>query len=479
MSNSKGSTGLFISPLLNEWQAAIFLELYCNKKESLSLLMCNAERGTCANNIFSSKVICTECKSNTISFAERFFPESELYKLEPNFKEESNANTPFDSACESTVNSLMRPIKGHWKKSHFKAFKSLQSYSISLSQNLENYAQENKINKLVTYNGRVVPSAVIKEFCKKRNIFFDTFEYGDDPSSYFYFLNHTTHDLLQGRIDVNNLVKKQYSSYEKKIAKDFYESKLKKQKDKKQFPIPKAYNSQKFKSLISIFTSSDDELSALGRDWESSFTKDMLQSIKRIVSNCQKNFFVLRVHPNQYGQGELLIDLYKSIEKYHSNLLIIYPKDNINSYDLISKSDAVITFGSTITMEAVYMRKPTVLLGKQKFDETDSIYVPRTLEEASELINSNDLKEKTINGAIAYSLYVQRKPKDMINVLIHNSKYYFDESRIIEKRSFVYLLIKMINYFRLPRRDISFKSFLRLIMIKIGVYNLEKDTLEK
>ena len=49
----------------------------------------------------------------------------------------------------------------------------------------------------------------------------------------------------------------------------------------------------------------------------------------------------------------------------------------INSYKLIEKSSIVLSFGSTIGIEATYYRKPSICFGSAFYDKTGGVYVAK------------------------------------------------------------------------------------------------------
>jgi len=103
---------------------------------------------------------------------------------------------------------------------------------------------------------------------------------------------------------------------------------------------------------VSIFLSSQDEFASLGKDWISPF----LDYGPIVEKACRENpdmFFVVRFHPNQADMaGDLLTPFKKTAEL--PNVRIHYADEPVNSYSIMEWSDIVVTFGSTITVEACW-----------------------------------------------------------------------------------------------------------------------------
>ncbi len=86
------------------------------------------------------------------------------------------------------------------------------------------------------------------------------------------------------------------------------------------------------------------------------------------------------------------------------NVKMFLPDDSINTYGLIDWSDTVVTFGSTVTVEACWMRKPVILCGKSFFDGLGVAYVPENIEQASEWLGQ-ELEPLDRSGAAQFASY--------------------------------------------------------------------------
>ncbi len=119
-------------------------------------------------------------------------------------------------------------------------------------------------------------------------------------------------------------------------------------------------------TLISFFHSSEDELFV--SDLSDSSWGSQFEVIKRLVEICNSrpgHLLVVRLHPNLLNKSK------RELKKWYKfagiftagNVKFLMPSDEVNSYSVVDKSDYVVTSGSTIGVEAVYMRKPSLLCG--------------------------------------------------------------------------------------------------------------------
>jgi hypothetical protein len=168
----------------------------------------------------------------------------------------------------------------------------------------------------------------------------------------------------------------------------------------------------KKKKRLVIFTSSYWEYFAMG-DWltgeypyaSSNFYEGIneILSDQRITANYE---VITRWHPNLVNAGASERREVQKIIEGHKDVLQFPPDHTINSYALLESADIVITFGSTLGIEAVYYGRPSILLGPAMYEDTGSCYRPKTHEELVTLLKS-DLSPLDKLGALKFG-YSQR-----------------------------------------------------------------------
>ncbi len=90
--------------------------------------------------------------------------------------------------------------------------------------------------------------------------------------------------------------------------------------------------------------------------------------------------FYLRMCPNLSNLMNAFRAECESLQ--HDRFEVVLPELPISSYDLLFSCDMVVSFASTIGIEAVYWGKPSVLLGSFFYQNLDVAYRPTTHEEA-------------------------------------------------------------------------------------------------
>ena len=148
-------------------------------------------------------------------------------------------------------------------------------------------------------------------------------------------------------------------------------------------------NFDRSKRNVVIFNSSEDEFISVGREFDKyKIFETQLDGIIAILDKLKGsdiNVF-LRIHPNLTTVKTKEIDVLLGLDKRYENLTVIPPASKVSTYSLIKNADKVVTFGSTVGVEAVYWGTPSILLGASFYRNLGCCYVPKTLAEAIKLL---------------------------------------------------------------------------------------------
>ncbi len=145
------------------------------------------------------------------------------------------------------------------------------------------------------------------------------------------------------------------------------------------------------KLTASIFISSEDEMVAIG-GWDNPYYKDQNHGLEKIFSDSSDQLdiqFILRVHPHLKNVDNSQTRGLKSFMGRFNNVDVILADSKVSTYSLIQASDIVITFGSTIGIEACYQKKVTILLGRAIYEDSLSLIKPKSHEDLVQILHDS------------------------------------------------------------------------------------------
>lgn len=265
------------------------------------------------------------------------------------------------------------------------------------------------------------------------------------------------------------------------MAQDFYEQKAigRAIHDKvytgsqKKGLLPNPWN--KNRKNVVIFGSSSDEFFAIGPDWEFPFYKNQCEGIRSIAESLSQYSGVdvyYRMHPNLTMLKDNDVAVEFALERKYHNLYVISPEDKISTYALINAADKVVTFGSSVGIEAAYWRKDSILAGVSMYGHLSGVRRPESHADLISMVVSDGGGEIDTTGALKYSNFLLARGENISYLKELDSAVYFEKrahvkyfslERVMFKISNVIENSKDWNTFALAIRDIIPVFFKRLI----------------
>lgn len=273
-----------------------------------------------------------------------------------------------------------------------------------------------KPDRVLIYNGRMPENRPILRFFRAKGIEVEVHE--DYPTnlrgSYKKLLypNSMPHSIS---LFQNNLeVEWNKNPDGAKIGERFFENRRNAAfagdkvytKDQKKGLLPEGWNPNA--RNIVIFNSSEDEFYAIGGEWEEKLFESQIKGIKHIFDKVDEfpNVEVyLRVHPNL-----------KPIPfKYHTDLYelsknprvhVIRAESEVSTYALVDAASVIVSFGTSVGVEAAYVGKPVVLLGASFYKGLGFCYEPSSIQEMDEMVFKQELKSLKNTNVLKYGNYI-------------------------------------------------------------------------
>jgi hypothetical protein len=314
-------------------------------------------------------------------------------------------------AVASSIISQVRDPKPDLVK-HKRLVKSYIVSSAGVYKSMLQFLKNAAIDRVYTFNGRFAHVKPVLRACQAMQVDCYIHERGSSKDYYALYKNTTPHDIKYVEQAIRQRWADADSDERAEKGKEFYYNRINgvekgwfsftKQQVKGQ--LPKEWDPLK-KNII-IFNSSEDEFASIGEEWANPVYKTQLEGLRKIIKDLNDIPGVhvyLRVHPNLKKVNNADKDeLYRLKGK---NFTLIPAESPISTYDLLKVATKVVTFGSTLGIEAVYWGKPSVLVGKSYYCDLGGTYNANSHKQVIDLL-IDDLKPKDIEPALMYGYYM-------------------------------------------------------------------------
>jgi hypothetical protein len=262
------------------------------------------------------------------------------------------------------------------------------------------------------FNGRFSNIRPVLRLCERYSIEYRIHERASSKEKFQLAKNHLPHDFMEFQKLVEQYWKDSESQDRVGVASRFFENRKNGYEqawfsftaNHKKGKLPEEWD-ERMHNVV-VFNSSEDEFAAIGDTFSGGLFKNQLEGVRFLAANMSdipNTVVYVRMHPNLKGvKNKSVEDLF---EIAGLNFHIIPPESDISTYQLLDSADKVVTFGSTIGIEATYWNKPSILLGNAFYRDLGSTYNPSSSGEVISLLQS-DLAAKPKEGAIKYGFYV-------------------------------------------------------------------------
>jgi len=394
--------------------------------------------------------------------AANFFAGKEIINLDQKFEE-----FEVGEATLSTYISRTRDRELIYVQQDF--VKELATNAVALYLGMKRFLKEYKINVVYNFNGRQDYVRAIFKAALACNLDCYNVEQARPGGYLEFFKNVLTHNISAKKDLIDSCWENSSLSHEEKIeiGKKFF----KKQRSGSSVIFPSHIKNQTSKLLplnisegkenIVLYTSSDDEFAALGEDFNNPLFKDQFAGIHFLVELIGKKFpekkFYIRMHPNLYGLQFDYVQSIRDLNGKYPNIFLIYPEDKIDSYALMDKASKIITFGSTIGLEATFYQKPSILLGKSFFYYSDVTYTLKSKDEIESLLRKPLIAKSKIS-ALRFGFYYLQGGK--------KAKYYSQDKVMGEV---------ILKGKKIPTLSLKDRIIIQLLNKAYNIFNTERD----
>lgn len=270
------------------------------------------------------------------------------------------------------------------------------------------------IDRMYVYNGRYAPLRAAFRACESRSVECVTHERGSSVDRFALFPNVFPQDLGFAEQAMRRAWASAEGNHDRQaIAAGFFERRMQGETqnwhsfvtDQQPGMLPVRWSSAA--TNIVAFTTSEDEFVALGDLWRNPIYTNQLVALRRIIEDlfAQKTplHLTIRMHPNLRNAHPALLEATCELES--ERVTVVRPDSPVSTYALARAADRVLTFGSTMGIEACYLRKPSVLAGRSMYEGLGGTYNAKTHDEVLSLLRS-DLEPRSQEAALMYGYYV-------------------------------------------------------------------------
>lgn len=164
---------------------------------------------------------------------------------------------------------------------------------------------------------------------------------------------------------------------------------------------------------IVIFISSDDEYMAC-EEWDNPYYMNQNKAIEELMKDigCDGRIKIfLRVHPILKSINNSQTVGINELALKYKTLNIIPAESLVHSYSLIDAADVIITYGSTVGIEAAYAGKISILIGRALYEDLSVCIRPKSHQELISILREIAFKKNNFapisckQGLIKYGLF--------------------------------------------------------------------------
>ena len=263
--------------------------------------------------------------------------------------------------------------------------------------------EKNGINRVHVFNGRFLHERAVWDCAK--NLEIETFIFETTRDRYFQrtegFHNRTSNQKYM----LGHWAASLDSEEAKFVIGSKYFSELRSKSNP--FQVQQGKFVTMAKDFFVFFSSSDDEAVGFWDEWNEPLG-DQIEAIKKLqeIFELQNDFnLVIRLHPNLINKSNSAVENWSVIEPIN-NSIVVGPSEKISSYDLLDKCVGVISYGSTLGLEAAFSLKPSLVLADSGYDQIGAVDKAKTWNEVNDWLNTGykldlkSLKERQRNATI-------------------------------------------------------------------------------
>jgi len=370
---------------------------------------------------------------------------------------------------ESSVSALITEVqesKPCFSK-HFKKFKLHLRVGLESYYSAVNIFDEWSLDEVYIYNGRFPKYRPMLRVANKIGIAVKVYEYPYSGFENYFTIDGTyPHDFGNTSKLIQQVVTSAQLTEEKIISEgaNWFTGRM---IDKTQLaePMIPSYNhwqntgetgewEDNFYNIV-FFVSSEHEYYAI-KEVRETQPYGQVEALLTILSATRTAVVHVRIHPNLQDKDPVFLSQIMDLED-ERRISIIDANSSVDSYELMSKADLIVSFGSTTGIEAAFLGKPVITIGVSLYDAFPATALAYTHNELVELVTdaeSNDyskfpsITQRNIEACkFAYGLCnFGERPKYLVRQSFAGGTMLSSEGRIkIQAKLYIVIFNRLID----------------------------------
>lgn len=242
---------------------------------------------------------------------------------------------------------------------------------------------------VVVYNGRFLHERAVWDACKSLNqevVLFETIR-----ERFHYRLNNGFHNhFVNQQVMIDHWNESELSLDSKVAIGSKYFDDLSSSKNDFYNPPSDPFPSKR-KNIV-FFSNSDDEYVGFR---ENGVPPDQLKTIIQVaeyISGLEEYDFIVRLHPNLKNKSLSEQDRWRALSEIRE-IQLFDQFSTQDSYELLRNSNGVITFGSTIGLEASFSEIPSLVFGECSYGRLGAVDTIASVDELAQWIRTLPLSK--------------------------------------------------------------------------------------
>ena len=286
-------------------------------------------------------------------------------------------------AISSTASVQRTSDVSLWR--HRKMLRAFVESSILVYEMVRSLIDQLQPSEVLFFNGRFATTRAVMRAAESRGVPWRIHERGRDKD-HFWVTDCMPHDVDR----IQALMQNKWQADQEAASRTFFNSRRNRvERDWHSFTrkqdlgrLPEGL--AKTEDLVTFFTSSEDELLAIGDSLVNHLYPTQLDAIRAVaaaVDSMPNTRLCIRVHPHIAHKSRS--DRRKLDALNIPGAIVLGPEDPVDTYALIDRSKVVCSYGSTIGIEATYWGRPSLLFSRSYYD---GLGVCETAVDASQVL---------------------------------------------------------------------------------------------